>query len=46
PKASYKIDDHWIAEVGGNLFFGEDDHTFFGQFERANNIYASLRYGF
>jgi len=36
--ASYKIDDRWIAEIGGNLFFG--------QFERDNNIYASLRYGF
>ncbi|MDX9866821.1 MAG: hypothetical protein RBT78_02740 [Kiritimatiellia bacterium] len=46
PKASYKIDDHWIAEIGGNLFFGEEDHTFFGQFERNNNLYASLRYGF
>ena len=46
PKASYKIDDHWIVERGGNLFFGEDDQTFFGQFERNNNLYASLRYGF
>ncbi|MDD4103030.1 MAG: hypothetical protein PHU80_10435 [Kiritimatiellae bacterium] len=46
PKASYKIDDHWIAEVGGNFFVGKDDHTFFGQFERNNNLYASLRYGF
>ncbi|MDX9794501.1 MAG: hypothetical protein RBU24_13430 [Kiritimatiellia bacterium] len=46
PKASYKIDDHWIVELGGNLFLGEDDHTFFGQFERNNNLYASLRYGF
>ena len=46
PNASYKIDDHWIVEVGGNVFVGEDDHTFFGQFERNNNVYASLRYGF
>ena len=46
PKASYKLDDHWIVEMGGNIFVGADDHTFFGQFERNNNLYASVRYGF
>jgi hypothetical protein len=46
PNANYKLDDHWIVEVGGNVFVGEDDHTFFGQFERNNNVYASVRYGF
>jgi len=46
PNVNYKIDDRWIAEVGGNLFFGEHDDTFFGQFERNNNVYASLRCGF
>jgi hypothetical protein len=46
PKASYKIDDHWSAEVGGNVFAGEDEHTFFGQFEKNNNIYAAVRWGF
>lgn len=46
PKVSYKIDDHWIVECGGNFFIGAQNHTFFGQFELNNNIYASLRYGF
>ena len=46
PNANYKINDYWIAEIGGNLFIGEKDESFFGQFEDANNIYASLRYGF
>jgi hypothetical protein len=46
PNANYKIDDHWIAEIGGNVFAGEDDHTFFGQFENDTNVYVSLRYGF
>ena len=32
--------------MGGNIFVGADDHTFFGQFERNNNLYASVRYGF
>jgi hypothetical protein len=46
PRAHYKIDDHWSAEVGGNVFLGEDEHTFFGQFEKNNNVYAGARYSF
>lgn len=46
PNVNYKLDDHWVAEVGGNFFIGERDTTFFGQFEENNNLYASLRYGF
>ena len=46
PSASYKVDDHWTVEVGGNVFFGSRDHTFFGQFENNSNVYAALRYGF
>jgi len=46
PNAQYRIDDHWTVEVGGNIFFGGRDHTFFGQFENNSNVYASLRCGF
>lgn len=46
PHISYKIDDHWKAELGGNVFFGSDVHTFFGQFSRNSNIYMGLRYSF
>ncbi len=46
PNIHYKIDDHWSTEVGGNVFSGEADHTFFGQFEKNSNVYAGLRYGF
>ena len=46
PNVRYKIDDHWTAEAGSNVFFGKDDHTFFGQFERNSNIYVSLNYAF
>jgi len=46
PNVSYKIDDHWTVEVGGNVFFGQRDHTFFGQFEKNTNVYAAARYGF
>jgi hypothetical protein len=46
PKIQYKIDDHWSAEIGGNIFVGEEDHTFFGQFEKNTNVYGGVRYSF
>ena len=46
PNVRYKIDDHWTAEAGSNIFLGKDNHTFFGQFERNSNVYASLNYAF
>ena len=46
PKVNYKINDHWITELGGNLFGGRRDSTLFGQFQNNSNIYLSLRYGF
>ncbi len=46
PRVSYKIDDHWLVEAGANVFFGTNETTFFGQFERNSNIFAALRYSF
>jgi hypothetical protein len=46
PAASYKVTDDWLVAVGGNVFFGDEIHTFFGQFENNNNVYASARYSF
>ncbi len=46
PKAAYKIDDHWTVECGGNVFFGDYPHTFFGQMQDNTNVYAAVRYGF
>lgn len=46
PKVSYRIDDHWTAELGGNIFGGNKSYTFFSQFHNNTNIYASIRYGF
>ncbi len=45
-KVKYKIDDNLSVEAGGNLFFGRNDHTFFGQFARNRNVYVGLRYSF
>ena len=39
----YKMTDSLRFELGGNFFYGEEDHTFFGQFEGASNIYAGVR---
>ena len=46
PNVQYKIDDHWNVELGGNVFIGDRKDTFFGQFDRNSNVYASVRYGF
>lgn len=46
PSVSYKITDDWEISAGGNVFFGESDHTFFGQFQNNSNVYAGLRYSF
>jgi len=46
PRVGYKLNDNLSAEAGGNLFFGRDEHSFFGQFEDNSNLYAGLRYRF
>lgn len=46
PKVSYKVTDAWAVEVGGNLFFGSSEDTFFGQFEDATNAFAAVRWNF
>ncbi|MDF1687587.1 MAG: hypothetical protein P1U50_12420 [Parvibaculaceae bacterium] len=45
-KASYKLNDSWTLEAGGNAFYGKKQDSFFGQFEEASNIYVSARFGF
>jgi len=46
PKVTFKASDSLRWELGGNVFIGRDDHTFFGQFEGSNNIYLAVRWGF
>jgi hypothetical protein len=46
PNISYKITDHWTAEIGGNVFLGERDSTFFGEFRNNSNVYGALRWSF
>ncbi len=44
PKISYDFTDRIVLETGANIFIGEEDHTFFGQFENNTNVYAAIRY--
>ena len=44
--ANYKVTDRWQTELGTNFFTGSHDHTFFGQFEDASNVYLAVRYSF
>ena len=46
PIIKYKVTDAWLVTAGGNVFIGENDHTFFGQFEKNNNVYGGVRYSF
>ncbi len=46
PRAEYKASDHWTVEWGGNIFWGESDVTFFGQFQNNTNVYVAARYAF
>jgi hypothetical protein len=46
PRASYELTDSWTVEAGGNIFRGQHEQTFFGQFEDNSNVYAAVRYSF
>lgn len=46
PNVKYKYTDNMVLEAGANVFFGEESHTFFGQFRNNTNIYTAIRYSF
>jgi len=46
PNLSYKWSDNLMLTIGGNIFAGKEEHTFFGQFEDNTNIYGRIRYSF
>lgn len=43
PQVSHKISDNLSVALGANLFGGEERTTFFGQFDRSDNVYLSFR---
>ncbi len=46
PQVSYKLTDYWTVDAGANLFFGQETHTFFNQFDKNSNVYMGLRFSF
>lgn len=46
PAVSYRIDDSWSFDVGANIFSGNKDHTFWGQFDRNDNVYCRVRFSY
>jgi hypothetical protein len=44
PEASYKLTDQLSVALGANIFAGQRPTTFFGQFERDDNVYARVRF--
>ncbi|MDF7807419.1 hypothetical protein P4E94_08215 [Pontiellaceae bacterium B12219] len=46
PIVTYKINDHWQVVANGNIFIGQDDYTFFGQFRYNSNVNLGIRYSF
>ncbi len=46
PRAAYKLNDQWSIELGGNIFLGESESSFFGQFQNNTNIYTGARWSF
>jgi hypothetical protein len=46
PSIRYQVADGLWIEVGGNIFWGKERHTFFGQFEDNTHGYLTVRYSF
>jgi hypothetical protein len=46
PLVSYKFTDRLSSTLGANIFGGEKDTTFLGQFGKNDNIYLSVRFDF
>lgn len=46
PEARYNITDSLWISAGINIFGGKDTRTFFGQFDRNDNLFTTVRYEF
>jgi len=46
PNVNYKVSDNLAVEAGANIFIGDYQSTFFGQFQNNSNIYTAVRYSF
>lgn len=46
PEMKYDLTDQISLTLGGNIFGGKKDYTFFGQLDKNDNIYTLVRYSF
>ncbi len=46
PEVQYHFTDELWAALGGNIFGGKKNNTFFGQMDKNDNVYLILRYEF
>lgn len=46
PNIEYKYTDEVALSVGGNIFAGKHENTDFGQFQKNDNAYLKVTYGF
>ena len=46
PEASRRVTDEIGVSLGANLFGGRSSKTFFGQFEKSDNMFVSVRFDF
>jgi len=44
PNFSYKFTDKIKCDIGGNIFLSKNPSTFWGQFDRNDNIYLGFKY--
>jgi hypothetical protein len=43
---SYKYTDALTLTAGANIFEGKDDYTDFGRFQKNDNVYLKMTYGY
>ncbi len=46
PEVSHRLSDELAVSVGANVFGGTSASTFFGQFEKSDNVYFGARFDF
>lgn len=46
PAFTWRYSDQWSFMAGGNIFGGEQDHTFFNQLQDGSNAYLRFRYNY
>ncbi|WP_286261537.1 hypothetical protein [Thalassotalea atypica] len=46
PMLSYRQNDHWNYSLGANLFWGQEEYTFFGQHQENSNYWLRVKFNY